>query len=230
MINNYIQEIKVLFERNANSENAFHMKKYMKDHSEFFGIKSPLRREITKPFLNKENLPPISSIKKITKELWSLPQREFQHFGMELLVKYLKKMTPDYINLFEYILLTKSWWDSVDFTSSNLVGAHFKNYPELIKPTTKKWIASENMWLQRSSIIFQLKYKSTTDTNLLFKYIMLCDDSKEFFIRKAIGWALREYSKTNPELVKEFVDQNPQLSGLSKREALKRINKISFHF
>ncbi|MCK5087707.1 MAG: DNA alkylation repair protein, partial [Melioribacteraceae bacterium] len=185
MINNYIQEIKVLFERNANSENAFHMKKYMKDHSEFFGIKSPLRREITKPFLKKENLPPISSIKKITKELWSLPQREFQHFGMELLVKYLKKMTPDYINLFEYILLTKSWWDSVDFTSSNLVGAHFKNYPELIKPTTKKWIASENMWLQRSSIIFQLKYKSTTDTNLLFKYIQLCDDSKEFFIRKA---------------------------------------------
>jgi len=226
MINNYIQEIKTIFERNANSEKAYHMKKYMKDQSEFFGIQSPLRREITKPFLRNENLPPISSIEKITKQLWSLPQREFQHFGMELLVKYLKKMSSDYINLFEFILLTKSWWDSVDFISANLVGPHLKNFPELIKPTTEKWMVSENMWLQRSSIIFQLKYKNTTDTNLLFKYIRLCDGSKEFFIRKAIGWALREYSKTNPELVKEFVDQNPQLSGLSKREALKRINKI----
>ena len=100
----------------------------------------------------------------------------------------------------------------------------FTNYPELIVPFTEKWMTSGNMWLQRTAILFQLKYKSQTDTELLFKYIIALDGSKEFFINKAIGWALREYSKTNPDIVIKFVTGH-KLAPLSKREALKVINK-----
>ena len=108
----------------------------------------------------------------------------------------------------------------MDGIASWLVGEHFKRFPKLIKPYTEKWMKSGNMWLQRTVILFQLGYKDKTDVKLLFKNIKKCMDSKEFFIRKAIGWALREYSKTNAQAVINFVENN-ELAPLSKREALK---------
>ena len=218
----YLVELETAFQKHSNSIKASQMKKYMKNQFEFFGISAPLRREIVRDFLRKENLPPVSSIQEITTELWGKPEREFQHFAVELLTKYLKYIEPSFIHHFEYLITTKSWWDTVDFISPNLVGKHFKSHPELIIPITNNWVKSDNMWLQRASIIFQLKYKTMTDLHLLFEYITLLSDSKEFFIRKAIGWALREYSKTDPESVVKFVNSN-KLSGLSTREALKRI-------
>ena len=219
---NYLVELQTTFQNNSNSIKASQMKKYLKNQFEFFGISAPLRREIVRDFLRKENLPPVSSIQEITTELWGKPEREFQHFAVELLTKYLKHIEPSFIYHFEYLIATKSWWDTVDFIAPNLVGKHFKSHTELIIPITNNWAKSDNMWLQRASIIFQLKYKTMTDLHLLFEYITLLSDSKEFFIRKAIGWALREYSKTDPESVVKFVNSN-KLSGLSTREALKRI-------
>jgi len=218
----YLVELETAFQKHSNSIKASQMKKYMKNQFEFFGISSPLRREIVRNFLLKENLPPVSSIQEITTELWKKPEREFQYFAVELLTKYLKYIEPSFIYHFEFLITTKSWWDTVDSIAPNLVGKHFKNHPELIIPITNNWAKSDNMWLQRASIIFQLKYKTMTDLHLLFEYITLLSDSKEFFIRKAIGWALREYSKTDPESVVKFVNSN-KLSGLSTREALKRI-------
>ncbi len=218
----YITELEIAFKEHSNSENAFHMKKYMKNKFDFFGIKAPLRKEITRNFLRKNNLPNVSFIKDISVELWKKPEREFQYFGMELLTKYLNLLESDFIRHFEYLITTKSWWDTVDFIAANLVGKHFLNHSELIIPITKTWVNSDNIWLQRTSILFQLKYKSNTDLPLLFNYINMLSHSNEFFIRKAIGWALREYSKTNPKIVIEFVNSH-DLSGLSRREALKRI-------
>lgn len=108
--------------------------------------------------------------------------------------------------------------------ASSLVGELFKIYPELIIPYTSKWIKSSNMWLQRSAILFQLGYKEKTDKELLADLIIKANESEnkdEFFIRKAIGWALREYSKTNPEWVIEFIKQHDELSNLSKSQGLK---------
>ena len=122
------------------------------------------------------------------------------------------------------MIITKSWWDTVDRIASRLVGFYFREHKELIEPYTEKWMYYGNMWLQRTALLFQLKYKKETDTDLLFGYIQALAESPEFFIQKAIGWALREYSKTAPKTVKQFVDST-LLAPLSKREALKIINK-----
>jgi len=122
----------------------------------------------------------------------------------------------------EYCIIHKSWWDSVDHIASECLTDYFKIFPEQIFPVTSTWNTSNNMWLQRSSIMFQKAFKQKTDTALLSQYIINRKDSKEFFIRKAIGWALREYSKTNPAWVKQFVKEN-KLHSLSEREALKNL-------
>lgn len=223
----YLDNIKTTFSQNSNSENAFYMKKYMKNKFDYYGIKSPLRKEISKQYLKKENLPPINEFEKVIKELWNEPQRELQYFAMELLFKYSKQLEQEQYLIFEHLLTNKSWWDTIDYIAANLVGNHFKKYPHLTSTVGKRWIESDNMWLNRTAILFQLKYKQATDEKLLSEYILIHASSKEFFIRKAIGWALREYSKTNSQSVIMFVHKYDKvLSGLSKREALKVVSKI----
>lgn len=222
----YVNSVKEVFSQNSNPENAFWMKKYMKNQFEFYGIKSPNRKELCKPFLKKENLPQIEEISEIIKGFWNEPQREMQYFGMELLSKYSKLLSNDDFKLFEFMITTKSWWDSIDYIATILVGNHFKLHPELKDSIGVKWNNSDNMWLNRTSILFQLKYKSLTDEKMLFQFILKHTGSTQFFHRKAIGWALREYSKTNPKSVISFVNEHEnKLSGLSKREGLKVINK-----
>ncbi len=94
------------------------------------------------------------------------PQREYQYVIMEILGKMAKKAEKERIDLYEYLVINKSWWDTVDYIASNLVGVHFQKYPELIKPYTEKWMDSGNMWLQRTALLFQLKYKKATDTQV----------------------------------------------------------------
>ena len=220
----YIIPLSEAFIANANEENAFFMKKYMKGQYDYFGIKSPERREIMRDFLKMHGLPNTQDIKKIAKEFWQLPQREYQYVILEVLGKMAKKAEKERIDLYEYLIVNKSWWDTIDYSASNLVGVHFQKFPELIQPYTEKWMDSGNMWLQRTSLLFQLKYKKATDLELLTDYIHQLQGSKEFFINKAIGWILREYSKTNAAWVVDFVNSN-QLAPLSHREALKWLNR-----
>lgn len=124
--------------------------------------------------------------------------------------------------MLEFGLTHKSWWDSADQIGSEWLSDFFILFPEYIETQTGRWNQSDNSWLQRSSLLFQKKYKTRTDTRLLKKYILQLSDAENFFIRKAIGWALREYGKTDPAFVIRFVNQYP-LSPLSKKEALKRI-------
>lgn len=118
------------------------------------------------------------------------------------------------------MIVEKSWWDTIDFIAVNLVGPYFKQYPDQIPTVTQGWMASQNIWLQRTCILFQLKYKNNVDLVLLDGFIQQLKDSREFFIRKAIGWMLREYSKTDADFVIQYLKDN-KLSGLSEREALK---------
>jgi 3-methyladenine DNA glycosylase AlkD len=169
-----------------------------------------------------KGLPDYKDLPGIVKELWDLPQREFQYFATELMAAHRKEWAKDIHELAEYMIVRKSWWDTVDHIATDITGPYFKLFPSSIASVTKKWNRSSDIWLQRSSIMFQKAYREKTDTELLSTYILHCKDSKEFFIQKAIGWALREYSKTNAAWVKQFVKSN-KLAPLSAREALKRM-------
>jgi 3-methyladenine DNA glycosylase AlkD len=143
------------------------------------------------------------------------------YFGLETLEKTLKKQPSECIDFLEELICTRSWWDTVDWINK-LVGLHFRKYPALIQPVTERWMASGNIWLQRICLIFQLTYKDKTDTALLFKYVERVAGSKEFFLQKGAGWALRQLAKTNPEAVVSFVEKT-RLAPLTRREALKNI-------
>jgi len=207
----------------VNPKIALEQKAYMRNQFEFYGIKSTERREIQKPFFIKEFLPKKDELENIVKLLWEKPQRDYQYFSQELAFKYVKQLEKKDIELFEYMVTHKSWWDTVDFIAANLMGAYFKKYPEQINVTIKKWLNSNNIWLQRSALLFQLKYKENLDTVLLASTINSLLGSKEFFINKAIGWILREFSKTNPKWVLEFAGKTA-LSSLSRKEALRLIS------
>jgi len=219
-MHNYIKPLVKEFRNKANPKNAEPMAKYMKNLFPYLGIKTPERKELLKQFYKENGFPEIFDLKQIVLDLWELPEREYQYFAIGMLRKFSRKLDENFIELFEHLIITRSWWDSVDGIASWLIGSLFKRFPKLIKPYTEKWMKSGNMWLQRTVILFQLNYKDKTDVKLLFKNIKKCMDSKEFFIQKAIGWALREYSKTDAQVVIDFVENN-ELATLSKREALK---------
>jgi 3-methyladenine DNA glycosylase AlkD len=120
------------------------------------------------------------------------------------------------------MLTTKSWWDTVDTISGGPLGVHFKRFPEVREKYLMKWRVSDNFWLRRAAILFQLNYKQETDFDLLCEIITETLGSKEFFINKAIGWSLRQYARVDPNAVKKFVMSTP-LHPLSRREALKHL-------
>ena len=219
----YLKPLNSLFEANQNKENAAAMSAYMKGHFPFFGIKSKERREIQKRFLAENGLPkPFDSV--VFEAFWSAPEREFQMAGLDILRRQAKKSEVDDIELTEKLITTKSWWDSVDGLSSWVAGPYFLKFPEQMKPVTDRWAVSENIWLKRASIIFQLGYKSKTDVDVLKNHIEMNLGYTEFFINKAIGWALREYGKTNPQWVIKYVEElDDRLHPLSKLEALKNL-------
>jgi len=219
----FINTLELEFDKNANPKIGLEQKAYMRNQFEFYGIKATERREIQKPFFVKEFLPKKDELDKIVIALWEKPQRDYQYFSQELAFNYVKQFEKTDIELFEYMVTHKSWWDTVDFIAANLMGAYFKKYPEQINVTIKKWLNSNNIWLQRSALLFQLKYKENLDTVLLASTINSLLGSKEFFINKAIGWILREFSKTNPKWVLEFAGKTA-LSSLSRKEALRLIS------
>ncbi len=221
-MSDFVKILETEFERNANAEVALGQKAYMKNHFEFYGIKSPIRREVQKPFLKTDYLPPKADLENIVKALWGKPQREFQYFSQELTFKFVKQIGEGDIDLFEFMVLHKSWWDTVDYISPKLIGEYFKCYPAQRDKFIEKWIASGNLWLQRSAILFQLNYKEELDTEFLTYVINSLLGSKEFFINKAIGWILRQYGKVNPDWVIGFANKT-QLAKLSEKEALRLI-------
>ena len=219
---NDIKNLRNLLSAHGDDATAEWSRQYMKDQFEFFGIKAPLRRALFKQFWAENTPPQYNELSDHVWELWLEPEREFQYYAIELLEKYKKTWAEDIIALFEKLIVTKSWWDSVDYISSALVSVYFKKYPHQIIPITERWMASGNMWLQRVCLIFQLTYRKQTDTELMFNYMRQLNHSKEFFIQKAIGWALRQHARTDADVVRQFVE-NTYLALLSKREALKHI-------
>lgn len=219
----YVAALTELFEKNADAAQAAPMKKYMRGQFEYLGIKTPQSAALLNEFHIEHGLPEVAELDSILRDLWSLPQREFQYVGLGLLDKLEKKIPAKFIKTIEYLIVTKSWWDSVDTIATHTVGTHFRRFPQVREKYLPKWRVSKNIWLRRTAILFQLNYKKETDFDLLGDIIRENLDSKEFFINKAIGWALRQYARVNPNAVSKFVNSTP-LHPLSRREAMKHIS------
>ena len=219
----FISDLETAFNKNRNPENAIPMAKYMKNLFSFYGIKAEERRSIFKEvcIANKDELN-INS-REIAWELFNKEFRELQYCGIEILMKNLKNnYQKNDIKLIEKLLVTNSWWDSVDTIAENILGHYLIEFPKETEKVIERFSNSNTMWLNRSAIIFQLGYKKNTNYELLFSECKKHSKSKEFFIQKAIGWALREYGGTNPSLVINFVNAT-DLKPLSKKEALRKL-------
>lgn len=220
-MNAYLQSLKKLFEQQANPENAGPMSQYMRNQFPFLGIKSPQQKALFKQFVSTYGLPDAVQIEFLVRELWAWPEREYQYVALSFLSRLKKHLTPEVLPLLEHIIITKSWWDTVDAIASHNVGSLLLRYPEIRDEALAPWRISDNIWLRRTALLFQLGYNAeTTDEPLLFEIVLENTESKEFFIQKAIGWALREHSKLRPQAVQAFVAKN-NLAPLSRREALK---------
>lgn len=221
----YIIPLKTLFEQNANPTQAAPMKKYMRDQFEYFGIKSPQFKILFKQYVADHGLPAVGELDEVVRDLWALPQREFQYAAIGLVGRLEKQLTAKSVKTLEYMLTHKSWWDTVDSIAGGTVGAYFKRFPDVRETYLAKWRASENFWLRRTTILFQLNYKQETDFDLLCEIIRENLGSQEFFINKAIGWSLRQYARIDPKAVKKFVNVTKELNPLSRREALKHLGE-----
>ena len=221
----YVQALKTLFEKNANPSQAAPMKKYMRDQFEYLGIKSPQFKILFKQYVADHGLPAVGELDEVVHDLWTLPQREFQYAAIGLVGRLEKQLMAKSVRTLEDMLTHKSWWDTVDSIAGGTVGAYFKRFPDVRETYLAKWRASENFWLRRTTILFQLNYKKETDFDLLCEIIHENLGSNEFFINKAIGWSLRQYARIDPKAVKKFLKATRDLNPLSRREALKHLGE-----
>lgn len=217
----YFQFVRDTFREKGNPEMAQTQMWYLRNQFEFFGLKMPQWMALTKEIHQQHGIPEDEDLKTLARLCFEDDHREMHYFALQTVEKALKKQSADFIDFLEELILSRSWWDTVDWMNK-LVGQHFRRFPELTRPVTERWMDSGNIWLQRVCLIFQLTYKDKTDTLLLFDYVRRVAGSKEFFLQKGAGWALRQYSRTDPEAVRQFVEAN-RLAPLTRREALRLI-------
>lgn len=218
-----VRAVRMRLEPLANPHDAVHMAAYMKDHFPFFGIKAGPRRVAVKPIVAASARASADELMGFALECWNEPEREFHHVAVDVLRKRVGHLEPDQLEDLETLITTKSWWDTVDGLAAWVVGPMVTAYPDLVH-VMDDWAEDENMWLARSAILHQLGYKTETDAARLFRYAEDLAPHSDFFIRKAIGWALRQYGRTDPAAVRRFVEEHEDaLSGLTRREATKHL-------
>jgi len=218
----FISTLEERFAAHANRADAMAMRAYMKDRFSFFGIKTPMRRALMKEHLAATGPPSVEDLPAIARSAFARPQRETHYVAVDLLVKSARKLGPEHLPLVEKLILTKSWWDTVDALAVNVAGVILRDHRKETAAWNARWIDSPEMWLNRTAILYQLKWKEATDREVLFANIRRHAGHPDFFIRKAIGWALRELAKTEPRAVRAFV-RSGSLAPLSMREALKNL-------
>lgn len=210
-------------EAKGSQERAVQQQAYMRHQFAYYGLTAPQWLAISRELFEQHGTFTGKKLEQFIVHCYASEYREMHYIGIEMMQKRLHEQSESWIRVFETCIQTASWWDSVDWLAK-LTGMHFKRFPHLQEPYASKWIESDHIWLQRVAIIHQLLWKHDTDVSLLFRMIRRRADSKEFFIQKAGGWALRQHAKTDPQAVQKFLS-TCKLSSLTIREANKQLNK-----
>lgn len=200
------------------------MAAYMKTDMPFYGVSSPLRKPILRELCARFEPGSESEYRSRTNALWMLDHREEKYLALGYADRFKRFKTVAQTDLYEKLIREGAWWDFVDDIASHLVGDVVLTNRVAMRPTLERWIEDDDLWVRRTAILCQLGHKNETDAAMLFDFCLRRAHEREFFIRKAIGWALRQYAHTNPDAIRGFVDDHrDRLSGLSIREATKHL-------
>ncbi|MBE8470868.1 DNA alkylation repair protein [Streptomyces justiciae] len=207
----------------ADPARAEPMRAYMKDVAPFLGLTTPVRRALSRTVVEGMPRPDEADCTAVALRCWRLPEREYQYFAVDYLRRHARVLSSGFLPVARHLVSTVPWWDTVDLLAAHVVGALVAADPAL-KADMDAWIVDDDLWIARTALLHQLRYKERTDTERLFTYCLHQSGRPDFFIRKAIGWALREYAKTDPEAVRGFLAREKgRFAPLSVREALKNI-------
>lgn len=215
------------FEAARDPEAAVAMRAYMRDQFDFVGIQNAARTAIAREAFAGLGPPAAEDLLAFAHAAWARPERDHQYVAAKLLRRQVKVLPAGAIEDVEVLITTRSWWDTVDELARNVVGPLVRANPELVA-VMDAWIEDDDIWLARTAIIHQGAFKEATDSERLFRYCLRRAADTDFFLRKAIGWALRDYSKVDEAAVRAFVAaHDAELSGLSKREALRYHERVA---
>ena len=205
---------------------------YMKSDMPYLGVGVPECRRIAGAVFARHPLPDAGAWEAAVLDLWRrAAHREERYAAVELLLfrRYSRWLEPARLPMIEEMVVTGAWWDYVDAIAGRGVGTMLAAHPDTMTAVLREWARDDDIWKRRTAILAQLRAKRATDAELLADVIRPSIGEPEFFLRKSIGWALREYSKTDPAWVTAFVDAHPELSTLSRREALKHLERQRQH-
>ncbi|MEU5143403.1 DNA alkylation repair protein [Streptomyces sp. NPDC021139] len=220
-----LERLTVEYPAAADPERAAGMRAYMKDVAPFLGLTSPARRSLSRTVLADVPRPDESDCVAVALRCWRLPEREYHYFAVDYLRRYVTHCSSGFLPVTRYLLTTVPWWDTVDLLAAHVVGG-LVAADRGLTADMDAWIEDEDRWLVRAALLHQLRYKERTDTDRLFGYCLRRSGHGDFFVRKAVGWCLREYAKTDPDAVRTFVaEHRTRLAPLSAREALRTIGR-----
>lgn len=211
----------------SDARKAREMAAYMKTDMPFFGVQKPEREKVLKVL--KRECPPDSrtAYEQSIRSLWNEPERECKYLAIRYARAFPAHIVPASMPLYQRLIIEGAWWDFVDEVAIQIVGPLLLREPVRLEPMMTKWLQAKHLWLRRSAIVVRIKHKDQTNQARLFKACEQCLQENEFFIRKAIGWALREYAKARPEAVRRFLrEHREELSTLSFREASKHLGDV----
>lgn len=201
------------------------MAAYLKTNMPFYGVQKKGRTEVYRRVRTEVPIRSNSEYRRAILALWDQPHREEKYLAIAVAKGNAGYVTHENIDLYRQLVVDGAWWDLVDDVAINCVGIVHRSERKLMEPVIEAWIDDENMWLRRTALISPIKHKDDTDYQTLFDHCLRRAHEKEFFIRKAIGWTLREYAKTRPDLVRSFLlEHRDRWSGLSFREAAKHLD------
>lgn len=219
-----VNRLREAMEPQRNESTALAMARYMRGMFPFLGIPSPRRRQLQADAVRGLSPPTADELVEVAQTLWDWPEREYQYAACDILSRHARTLRADQLSDVRALIVTKSWWDTVDALASHVVGSLVQRNPDLAAEMDR-WVRDTDIWVVRTALLHQLRFKRQTDVPRLFRYCAQQAGHSDFFIRKAIGWALREYSKTDGDAVRRFVAAHEhELSPLSKREALLWLN------
>ncbi|MFJ5265415.1 DNA alkylation repair protein [Streptomyces sp. NPDC088387] len=218
-----LERLTVAYAGAADPGRATAMGAYMKDIAPFLGLPTPVRRALSRTVLASAPHPDETDCTTLALSCWRLPEREYHYFAVDYLRRHVDRCSSGFLPVARQLVTTVSWWDTVDLLAAHVVGALVAADPAL-KAAMDEWIADDDLWVARTALLHQLRHKEHTDTDRLFAYCLRQSGHPDFFVRKAIGWSLREYAKTDPDAVRAFLAREERrFAPLSVREALKNI-------